>query len=89
MASFGWVTWIIFGGLAGWLASILMGRNKRMGCLANVVIGIIGAYLGGWLGRLLFGVRISGFDFSSLAIAVVGAVILLGVTGWYDKGRRR
>ncbi|MCA9983531.1 MAG: GlsB/YeaQ/YmgE family stress response membrane protein [Anaerolineales bacterium] len=85
----GFFTWIIFGGLAGWIASILLGRNNRMGCLANVIIGVVGAMLGGWLGSILFNVSITGFNFRSLAIAVVGAVILLGVTGWYDKGRRR
>lgn len=85
----GFFTWIIFGGLAGWIASILLGRNNRMGCLANVIIGVVGAMLGGWLGSILFSVSITGFNFRSLAIAVVGAVILLGVTGWYDKGRRR
>jgi uncharacterized membrane protein YeaQ/YmgE (transglycosylase-associated protein family) len=85
----GFFTWIVFGGLAGWIASILLGRNNRMGCLANVIIGVVGAMLGGWLGSILFNVSITGFNIRSLAIAVVGAVILLGVTGWYDKGRRR
>ena len=83
------LTWIIFGGLAGWIASMLLGRNNRMGCLANVIIGVVGAMLGGWLGSILFNVSITGFNIRSLAIAVVGAVILLGITGWYDKGRRR
>ena len=39
--------WIIIGGLAGWIASVVTGRNKRQGCLTNVIVGVIGAASGG------------------------------------------
>ena len=45
----GILTWIIFGAIAGWLASIIAGRNERQGCLTNIVVGIVGAIIGGWL----------------------------------------
>ncbi len=75
------ILWIIFGALAGWIASIIMGRNKQMGAIANIVVGIVGAFIGGWLFSL-FGARgITGFNLSSLVVAIVGAVVLLFVIG--------
>ncbi len=75
------ILWIIFGAIAGWIASIIMGRNKQMGAIANIVVGIIGAFIGGWLFSL-FGARgITGFNLSSLVVAIVGAVVLLFVIG--------
>ena len=52
--------WIIFGGIAGWLASIITGRNQRQGCLMNIVVGIIGAFVGGLGYSLISG---GGLDF--------------------------
>ncbi len=84
----GWLSWILFGALAGWAASVVTGRNSRMGCLANVIIGVLGAFIGGFLYTLLTGKGISiGFNWLSFLVAVIGATLLLMVTGWY--GRRR
>lgn len=85
----GLLSWIIFGGLAGWAASILLGRSERMGCLTNVIIGIVGAGLGGLLVNLL-GITslpngVTGFNLPSFATAVIGAVLLLGITGWFSR----
>ena len=66
-----------------------MGRSNRMGCLSNIFIGVLGAFIGGWIGNLLFDVSITGFDLQSLGIAVLGAAGLLGITGWYQSGRKR
>ena len=49
----GLISWILFGALAGWVASIFMGTNKRQGCLLNIVVGVIGALIGGFLIQLL------------------------------------
>ena len=49
------ITWIIFGALAGWLASIIMKTNAEQGAVANIIIGIIGAFLGGFIMRLVTG----------------------------------
>ena len=43
------LVWIILGALAGWIASMIMGRNAQMGALANIVVGIVGALIGGFL----------------------------------------
>ena len=43
------ILWIIFGALAGWIASMIMGTNAQMGALANIIVGIVGALIGGFL----------------------------------------
>ena len=80
--------WIIFGALAGWIASIIMGRNHSMGLLSNIVVGIIGSALGGWLSSAVFHWGgISGFNWRSMLIAVGGSCLLLLIFG--GIGRRR
>lgn len=81
----GIVAWIVLGAIAGWIASIIMGRNAEMGCLANVAVGIIGAFIGGFLVNLLGGSAIIGFNLNSLVVATLGAVILLFITGWRQR----
>lgn len=74
------LVWVIIGGVAGWLASIVMGKNEKMGAIANIVTGVIGAFIGGWVVSLTGGDAnvLEGFNFASLFTAFVGAVILLG-----------
>jgi uncharacterized membrane protein YeaQ/YmgE (transglycosylase-associated protein family) len=73
-----WLTWIIFGGLAGFVATRLTGSEPRFGMVGNILVGIIGAYVGGWISSVMFGDRqVTGFDIKSFAIAVVGAVVFL------------
>ncbi len=73
----GIILWIIFGALAGWIASLIVGTNDQQGCLLDIIVGIIGAFIGGFVFSRLIGVGISGFNFSSLLVAIAGAVILL------------
>lgn len=73
------IVWIIFGGLAGWIASMIMGANASMGVLANIIVGIIGAAIGGFLASMVGIGGMSGFNLVSFITAVVGAVILLGL----------
>ncbi|BBA36721.1 uncharacterized protein sS8_4798 [Methylocaldum marinum] len=73
--------WIIFGGIAGWVASMIVGRADEMGLLSNIAVGIIGAFIGGWIAdRLGFGGE-PGVErptsLISFATAVLGAIILL------------
>lgn len=75
----GIILWIIFGALAGWIASLIMNTNAEQGALMNIVVGIVGAVIGGFLMRTLGGSGVSGFNLSSLIVAVLGAVVLLGV----------
>ena len=75
----GILSWIILGGLAGWLASIVMKRNDQMGCITNIIAGIVGAAVGGWVFSLFGGTGVTGFNLPSLLVAFVGAVIVLAI----------
>lgn len=75
----GLCTWLVLGGLAGWLASIIKGTNAKMGMVANIFTGIIGAMVGGWLFHLFGGAGVTGFNLWSLLVATVGSVILLSL----------
>ncbi len=79
------IYFIILGGIAGWLASMVMKTNEQMGILANVVVGIIGAVLGGFLFRLL-GLSSEGGFIYSLFVAFIGAVLLLFIVKQF-RGR--
>ncbi|HEX8076991.1 MAG TPA: GlsB/YeaQ/YmgE family stress response membrane protein [Chthoniobacterales bacterium] len=72
------ILWLIFGALAGWIASLIMGTNRSQGLLLDIVMGILGALIGGFLSANLLGRGVSNnpFDIVSLVIAVIGAIIL-------------
>jgi len=71
------IGWIVLGGLAGWVASMIAGTNARQGLLGNIVVGIIGAFIGGFLIGLIGGEGATGFNLWTFVVAVLGAVILL------------
>ncbi|MHB1295198.1 MAG: GlsB/YeaQ/YmgE family stress response membrane protein [Anaerolineae bacterium] len=76
----GIVAWIIFGALAGWVASLIAGTNERQGCILNIVIGVIGAFVGGLLMEFLTGADMTfRFNLPSFLVAVLGAVVLLAL----------
>jgi uncharacterized membrane protein YeaQ/YmgE (transglycosylase-associated protein family) len=83
------IVWIILGALAGWIASIIMGRNSQMGAVANIVVGIVGAIIGGLVMNAFGTAGVTGFDLWSLFVAILGAVILLFVVGLVRGGGRR
>ncbi|MFP2960324.1 GlsB/YeaQ/YmgE family stress response membrane protein [Myxococcus sp. 1LA] len=72
-------TWLVLGGIAGWLASIIKGTNARMGLFANIATGIVGAMIGGWVFSLMGGSGVTGFNLWSLLVATVGSVILISI----------
>ena len=73
------ISWIVLGGIAGWLASIITKRNDRMGCITNIIAGVIGAAVGGWVFSFFGGAGVTGFNLPSLLVAFVGAVIVLAL----------
>ncbi len=75
----GFFTWIIFGALVGWVASMIMKKNSSMGLIANIVVGLIGSVLGGWIGTFLGLGKVTSFSISSFLIALLGAVVLLAI----------
>ena len=84
----GLIAWLIFGALAGWVASMIAGTNARQGCLLNIIVGVIGAFIGGFLYTLLTGRPFTfEFDITSFIVAVIGAVILLLIVTGFRRRR--
>jgi uncharacterized membrane protein YeaQ/YmgE (transglycosylase-associated protein family) len=73
------ILWVVLGALAGWIASIITGSDAEQGWLGNIVVGIIGAFVGGLVLKLFGANGVSGFNLPSLLTAILGAVILLSL----------
>ena len=73
----GIILWILFGGLVGWLASMMM--RSEQGVLMDIIVGIIGAILGGWIMSLLGLGGVSGFNLYSFVVAIIGSMILIAI----------
>ncbi len=72
------ILWIIFGALVGWIASMIMKTNGEQGAVANIIVGIVGAFIGGAMSRLIGGPGASNsFSLTSILIAIMGSVVLL------------
>ncbi|NCN52303.1 GlsB/YeaQ/YmgE family stress response membrane protein [Candidatus Parcubacteria bacterium] len=76
----GILAWVILGGIAGWIASLVMHTDGNQGIFLNIVVGIIGAFIGGLVFNFFGGAGITGFNLYSLVVSVLGAVILLWLT---------
>lgn len=75
---YGFIVWILVGGLAGWIASKFMGTDEEQGIILNVVVGVIGAFLGGFILSLI--TDPSGFGIIlTFLTAIIGACLLLGI----------
>ncbi|HEU5422724.1 MAG TPA: GlsB/YeaQ/YmgE family stress response membrane protein [Nitrolancea sp.] len=82
------ILWIILGAIAGWIASMIMGRNASMGWLANILVGIVGAFIGALVWHLITGAAwVAGFNITPLIIAIVGAIILLFIWNLITRSR--
>jgi len=75
----GILLWILFGALAGWIASMIMKTDAQQGLLGNIAVGIIGALIGGFVMSTVGGAGVTGFNLYSLLVAVLGAVILIAI----------
>ena len=77
------IIWIIAGGFIGWLASLIMKTNSRQGTIADIVVGIVGAFLGGYFLSPLFNVstiNVSNYSIAALLVSLGGAIILLAIS---------
>ncbi len=85
------IGWLVIGLIAGWLASVIMGRGGY-GIVGDIVVGLIGAFIGGLIARLL---NIGGpsasdpFSWASLIFAIIGAIILIAILRALAPGRSR
>jgi uncharacterized membrane protein YeaQ/YmgE (transglycosylase-associated protein family) len=85
------IAWLIVGGVLGWVASMIMGTNDQQGKFLNIIVGIVGAFLGGLLIAPLLGtgtINDGDFSVSSILTSLIGAVVLLFIVGLFRKRRR-
>lgn len=87
------ILWLLFGALVGWLASMVMGTDAQQGAILNIIVGIVGAFLGGLIFSMLGigGTTINQNDFSlsALLVSFVGAIVLLGIVNLFRRGSVR
>jgi uncharacterized membrane protein YeaQ/YmgE (transglycosylase-associated protein family) len=82
----GILTWIIVGAIAGWLASLIM-KGGGYGLIGNIIIGIVGAFVGGWLSTIIFNLpfAVTGFNLTSVIVATVGAIVVLFILSLFRR----
>jgi uncharacterized membrane protein YeaQ/YmgE (transglycosylase-associated protein family) len=84
----GIIIWLIVGGIVGWIASMIMRTDAQQGILLNIVVGIVGAFIGG----LIFSsgdINNAPLSLTSFLVSLVGAIILLGIVNLFRRGRVR
>lgn len=74
------ILWVIFGGIVGWIASMIMKTNSEQGTLMDIVLGVVGAIVGGFIMNFIGEPGVTGFNIYSFIVAIIGAcaVIFLG-----------
>jgi len=87
-----YIIWLIAGAVIGWVASVLMRTNSRQGLLLDIIVGIVGAFIGGYVLSPFFGVGTinqNNFSMPALLVSLGGAVILLAIVNLFRRGRVR
>jgi uncharacterized membrane protein YeaQ/YmgE (transglycosylase-associated protein family) len=86
------IVWLVVGGLIGWVASKIMNTDAQQGVFLNIVVGIVGAFVGGFLISPLVGVPTINQDALSvgaLLVSLIGAIILLAIVNLIRRGSTR
>ena len=84
--------WLAVGGVIGWVASMVMKTDAQQGIFLNVIVGIVGAFLGGLLISPLVGVpsiNQNAFSLGAMLVSLVGAIILLAIVNLFRRGKAR
>jgi uncharacterized membrane protein YeaQ/YmgE (transglycosylase-associated protein family) len=82
---FGILIWLVVGGIIGWLASVLMRTDAQQGILINIIVGVVGSYIGGALFAPVMRIGALGGYLTAFA----GAVLLLGIVNLIRRGKLR
>ena len=88
----GLIIWLIIGGIVGWLASMIMRTDAQQGILLNIIVGIVGAFIGGLLFSGLTGeptINQSPLDLGAILVSLLGAIVLLGIINLVRRGTVR
>jgi len=88
----GLIIWLVIGGIVGWLASMIMRTDAQQGLLLNIVVGIVGAFLGGLLFSRFFGeatINQNPLDLGSILVSLLGAIVLLAIVNLVRRGSLR
>ena len=86
------IIWLVVGGIIGWVASMLMRTDAQQGLVLNIIVGIVGAFLGGLVLSPLFGtgtINQNNFSLPGLLVSLLGAVILLAIVNVFRRGMVR
>jgi uncharacterized membrane protein YeaQ/YmgE (transglycosylase-associated protein family) len=83
----GFLLWLLYGAIIGWIASIITRNNARMGFILNIIVGLIGAFIGGWIASALNIGSFASWSFYGMLISIGGAVLLLLIVNLI-RGRR-
>lgn len=75
----GVIAWIVLGLIAGWLASVFMKTDSAQSSLTDIIVGIVGAFVGGFVMNLLGNTGVTGLNIYSIVVATLGAVILIAI----------
>jgi uncharacterized membrane protein YeaQ/YmgE (transglycosylase-associated protein family) len=84
----GIIVWLVVGGIVGWLASLIMRTDAQQGVLLNIVVGIVGAFIGG----MIFSrgnINEAPLSVTAFIVSLIGAVILLGIVNLFRRGSLR
>lgn len=76
------ITWLVVGGVIGWIASMIMKTDAQQGIFLNIVVGIVGAALAGFLISPLIGVpsiNDNAFSLGAMLVSLLGAILLLAI----------
>jgi uncharacterized membrane protein YeaQ/YmgE (transglycosylase-associated protein family) len=86
------IIWIVVGGLIGWVASMVMKTNAQQGLFLNIIVGIVGAFLGGLFLAPMFGtgtINSNDFSLSGLIVSFLGAIVLLAIVSLFRRSSTR
>lgn len=88
----GFIIWILVGALVGWIASMIMKTDAQQGTILNILVGIVGAFVGGYFISPLVGIPTineNPINIPSILVSIVGAVIVIAIWNLLRKGVAR